>query len=239
MDDEFRFSKNKKERIMNFTSFQKKGGTLFACFIIALVTMLSFPADALAKGGKGGSRSSSRSSSKSKPSSRSNTSAKSTKNSNKSWGSSKKSTASKQKTTADKKLHDRAKAQGTQFKDRKSATTAFAAKKGPELKKANPVTFASQPATRPSYVPQNTTVGGNTYNVSYNQSRGGYGYMDALGMFVMYDIMTNRSFVDGQMRSSGYAYGPAPHNNGGMVIISVLLSLVVVVVVFLVLMSKV
>jgi len=214
---------------MNFTKFQKNGSTLFACFILALVTMLSFPADALAKGGKGGSRSSSRSSSKSKPSSRSNSSAKSTKNSNKSWGSSKKTTAQKNKTAADKKLHDRAKSQGTQFKDRKSATTAFAAKKGPELKKSNPVTFATQPTTRPSYVPQNTTVGGNTYNVSYNQGHGGYGYTDALGMFIMYDIMTNRSFVDNQMRSSGYAYGPAPRNNGGAVLIGLLVGVVLIV----------
>lgn len=213
---------------MNFTRFQKNSSTLFACFILALVTMMSFPADVLAKGGKGGSRSSSRSSSRSKPSTRSNTNAKSTKNSNKSWGSSKKTTAQKSKTTADKKLHDRAKSQGTQFKDRKSATTSFAAKKGPELKKSNPVTFATKPTTRPSYVPQNTMVGGNTYNISYNQGRGGYGYMDTLGMFIMYDIMTNRSFVDNQMRSSGYAYGPAPRNSGSA-LIGVLIGLVFIV----------
>lgn len=60
-----------------------------------------------------------------------------------------------------------------------------------EFKKANetkyPTKFASEPASRPSYIPS-------SYNgapVTYNAGMGGYGYTNALGQFMLYDALTD------------------------------------------------
>ncbi len=57
-----------------------------------------------------------------------------------------------------------------------------------------PTTFASQPATRPAYVPQTTTYQGQQRNIEYNQQAGGYGFMNGLGQFMIYDAITDMAF---------------------------------------------
>jgi hypothetical protein len=54
-----------------------------------------------------------------------------------------------------------------------------------------PTKFATPPATRPSYVPPTTTYQGQQREIVYNQSVGGYGFMDGLGQFMIYDAITD------------------------------------------------
>lgn len=222
---------------MKLVGMNKRNPSLFLCLIIAFVATISFPADAFGqRGGRsGGFRSSPSRSAPAKPSrSKSATASKNQSrsdkatptNNGKSWGSSKSATPNKQaaaakkrQTAADRALHDRAKKQGTHFQSRQQATEAFTKTKGPKLRQKHPVTFDKEPATRPSYIPQTHTAGGTTYNVTYNQDRGGFGYTDALGMFILYDVMTNDSFVNNQMKSSGYAYGPPPKSGVNVAIV--------------------
>ena len=51
--------------------------------------------------------------------------------------------------------------------------------------------FDAEPASRPTYIPQNYNDGGTTRNVYYNYNSGGYGYMNALGTFILYDALTH------------------------------------------------
>tara|TARA_B100001778_G_scaffold334986_1_gene350480 strand:+ start:32616 stop:33341 length:726 start_codon:yes stop_codon:yes gene_type:complete len=222
---------------MSFFTTQRKAPTLFWCMVIAFIALMAFPADAFGQRSRSrssGSRSSykqpSRNKSASQNRSRTNKQARPSQknNSSKSWGSSNKSKSTKA-TKADRALHDRAKKQGTHFQNRQQATAAFATKKGPELRAKNPVRFDSKPATRPSYIPQTYSSGGNTYNISYNPGYGGYGYMNALGTWVMYDIMWNQAFVNNQMRTYGYAYGPAPSAGPGAgMVLGIIVGVVVI-----------
>lgn len=114
-------------------------------------------------------------------------------------------------TAADKKLADKAKKQGTSFKDRKAATSNFKEK----YSKQYTSKYATKPATRPSHIPQSTTVDGKTYNVTYNQQYGGYGYMGPLGTWIMYDMFTDAIMMNMMMRQHGYYH---PGMNSGTVV---------------------
>ena len=54
--------------------------------------------------------------------------------------------------------------------------------------------FAAEPASRPTYIPQSYSDGGVTRNVYYNYNSGGYGYMNALGTFILYDALTHAAY---------------------------------------------
>lgn len=54
-----------------------------------------------------------------------------------------------------------------------------------------PTKFTTPPATRPSYIPPTTTYNGQPREIVYNQSYGGYGFMDGLGQFMIYDAITD------------------------------------------------
>ncbi len=115
---------------------------------------------------------------------------------------------------ADKALYEKAKRNGTSYKTRGEATKSFKSKmtsqKRADGQSKYSSKYTSKPANRPSHVPASTMSGGNTYNISYNQGYGGYGYMGALGAWVMYDAMSDRVMVNSMMRNQGYHYGAAP-----------------------------
>ena len=95
------------------------------------------------------------------------------------------------------------------FKSRESALNDFREKN----KQKYTSKYATKPATRPEHIPQTTTAGGTTYNISYNQNHGGYGYYNALGAFIIYDAMTDvaqASYFNSAMQNQGYYYGPTP-----------------------------
>ena len=79
-----------------------------------------------------------------------------------------------------------------------------------------PSKYASRPATRPSHVPQSTSVGGNTYNISYNAGRGGYGYMGVGGTWMMYNAMADAVMMGTLMSRGGYVYGPRYYQPAAM-----------------------
>lgn len=126
------------------------------------------------------------------------------------WGSSKKKAGkSKKATRADAKAYEKAKASGKAFKDRKGAMNKFSS--DPANQKKYTSKYASKPATRPGHIPQTYSSGGNTYNISYNQAHGGYGHMDAVGTFILYNSMADmamRPYYDRQMAMAGYHVGP-------------------------------
>lgn len=52
--------------------------------------------------------------------------------------------------------------------------------------------FDREPTRRPDYIPQGRTERDGSYRpVYYDQQRGGYGYWDALGTFIIYDALTD------------------------------------------------
>ena len=104
----------------------------------------------------------------------------------------------------DKAAFDKAKKSGTAFKSRKAAATDFKAKNAGKY----PSKYGSKPATRPTHIPQTTSVGGNTYNISYNAGHGGYGYMGVGGAWMAYSVMADVAMTSMLMSRSGYVYGP-------------------------------
>jgi hypothetical protein len=174
-----------------------------ALLALALVFSSSPSLDAATIGGRssGGSSSSSggRSSSstpKSSPSPSWGSSSKSTPSapsSGSSWGSSSKSTppATIPKTSTDSALSQKKSANSSNsssfgsFNDTKVAS---------QKTYSNPTSkFSSEPASRPEYIPPTYRNGNTSYNIVYNRGYGGYGYYDALGTFILYDALTDRS----------------------------------------------
>lgn len=127
-----------------------------------------------------------------------------------SWGSKSTSTKSTSALTpAQQKArteYAKAKASGKAFTSREAAVKDFKAKNADKY----PSTFAKKPETRPDYIPEKTTVGGNTYNVTYNQDRGGYGYMNSLGTWVMFDALADAATMSMLMDRQNYYIGSAP-----------------------------
>ncbi len=71
-------------------------------------------------------------------------------------------------------------------------------------------TFSSEPASRPSYIPQSTVVNGNTYNIYYDQSHGGYGYWSN-GAWTAYSVMRDAVMLNALMHQHNYYYDGAPY----------------------------
>lgn len=188
--------------------FFKNVSLLFALIVTGSMLIYDIPVVnnitptemAYAKSFGGGSRSfggSSRSFSSSKSSS-SWGSKSSSKPSNSGWGSSKKSApvttnrekaaAVSSKSTVDNKLAAKAKSNGTLFKSKETALLSF--KNDPKMQSKYTGKYSSQPATRPKHIPEKYTDGqGNTYNVTYNQDKGGYGYQSSSG-WIGFDPMS-------------------------------------------------
>lgn len=211
--------------------------------LLAIVLMASVSdvvsGNAFARGGRSRpSRSSpsrsrpSRSPSKSKPSSSRSTRAKST------TSKRTKSTVPK-RSAADQKAYNKAKASGTAFSSRSAATSNFKSKHADKYKS----TYATKPATRPSHVPESTKVGGTTYNVTYNQQHGGYGYMGPSGSWMMYDAMTDVVVLSMLMRQNDYYYDAGPlgepgARRGGLIVFFVGVGVLTVIVVAAVIINK-
>lgn len=96
----------------------------------------------------------------------------------------------------------RARTQGTIFNSRADAERAF------ERDYANrfPSTFPREPNTRPSHIPQSTTVDGRSYDVTYNPRYRGYGYMRD-GGWVAYNTFRDVALLSMLMGQHGYVYG--------------------------------
>lgn len=147
--------------------------------------------------------------------------------------STKKAGKSKKATKADQKAYDKAKANGTAFKTRDAASADFKKKNAAKYGS----TYTSQPSTRPGHIPATYAgAGGTTYNISYNQGYGGYGYMGVGGSWIMYNAMQDAAmsgYYNQQMASAGYMYGPRPvvGMGGGVIVMFILVGIAAIVVV--------
>ncbi|HNY27963.1 MAG TPA: hypothetical protein PLA90_16515 [Candidatus Sumerlaeota bacterium] len=103
---------------------------------------------------------------------------------------------------ADQATLMKAKTQGTVFKNKTEAQQAFAS--SPEIKAKYPATFQAEPAVRPNYIPQSTSLNGMSYPVTYNAFQGGYGFMGPLGAWIMYDALSDAAMRDNLMRQNNY-----------------------------------
>ena len=97
---------------------------------------------------------------------------------------------------------------GTTFKTRESAIADFKAKKGSTYTSK----YVTEPTTRPRHIPQQYQEGGQSYNITYNSGYGGYGYMNTLGTFMLYDIMTDNANLNRTMTRDNYYVGLAPRS---------------------------
>ena len=138
----------------------------------------------------------------------------------KTWGGSKPSTPTtttapksstqivRDKQIADQKMkYDSAKATGKAFPSKDAAIEDWKKKNTGKYESK----FTTEPSVKPSYIP-NTYTGSNGYSapISYNQQYGGYGYMDALGTFILWDALTDIAFQDNQIQQAGYYIGNPP-----------------------------
>lgn len=116
-------------------------------------------------------------------------------------GTSKRSTAKPKRSPAQQKSFEQASKNGTVFKSKSAAQSAFKKKNAGKYGSK----YATKPATRPSHVPQTTSVGGSNVNISFNASHGGYGYMHpTLGTFMMYNAMSDAIMMQSLMRRNHY-----------------------------------
>ncbi|HET7838761.1 MAG TPA: hypothetical protein VFL04_03295 [Rectinemataceae bacterium] len=109
--------------------------------------------------------------------------------------------------SAQRSLYDSARSGGTLFSSKAQAAQAFRTSYGSRYGSS----FATEPQTRPDYIPSRTYVGGQAVNIVYNQGLGGYGYYNPmLGSWMLYDALADAAMLDILMGRHNYYYGPAP-----------------------------
>lgn len=190
---------------------------LWAGLVLAFTVLIAAPGDAWGKPRSSSSRSrpSARRSAPSKPRAASKQKAskrvKSGSSSNKGFGKSTKkagkSKSKKKASKADAAAYNKAKSSGKAHPNRKAAAADFKKKNASKYGSK----YTSKPTRRPSHIPQNTMVNGTSTTIIYNQGGGGYGYMNSLGTFMLYNAMADvamRPYYDRQMMNSGYIIGP-------------------------------
>ena len=214
----------------------------FILLLIIACSMLYLPSTF----GKGGSSRSS-SSFSSRSSSSSSFRSWGSRPSSSSWGTSRpqKSTSSSfnsSRNSAKSVAVSRAAERGTLFKSKSQAQSAFKQKFGSQYKQT-PKPNTPEPAKRPDYIPKQTTVGGKTVNVTYNQNVGGYGYWSGggpgLGAFLLYDAMSDAVMMNTLMHRHNYVVGapPGTHSVLALKIVAWLVSLIIITISFFVIFS--
>lgn len=143
-------------------------------------------------------------------------------------------TSKPKRSAADQKLYSKAAANGTAFKSKSTATKDFANKYEKQYTQ-KPTPGNPAPSKRPDHIPETTSVGGKTYNVTYNVNQGGYGYWSGgpgIGTWMMYDAMSDAVMMSVLMQRHQYSYDEPRFSGGGfakfMPIIGLLVILVIV-----------
>jgi hypothetical protein len=67
--------------------------------------------------------------------------------------------------------------------------------------------FDKEPTARPAYIPNSyrDTRTGSTYNVTYNSNTGGYGYWNALGVFILIDALSDAANTHANTTNNYYS----------------------------------
>ena len=121
-------------------------------------------------------------------------------------GSRSSSRARKAGSTTDRAAYQKAKAAGTTYRTRPDAQKAFMSKHGSQFGSK----YGTQPAKRPSHIPQSTQVSGKAVPVTYNTQRGGYGYQVPGSGWMMYSVTRDVAMMSLLMNRHSYHYGAAP-----------------------------
>lgn len=109
--------------------------------------------------------------------------------------------------SAQRGLYDSARRNGSLFSSKAEASQAFKSR----YAKDYATNFAAEPSVRPSYIPSSALVGGQNFNIVYNQGLGGYGYFNsALGTWMLFDALADAAALDRAMSGRGYYWGAAP-----------------------------
>lgn len=111
------------------------------------------------------------------------------------------------KSQTDMRVYEKAKSNGKAFTNKESAVNDFKTKNAGKLTGK----YDKEPAKRPDHIPQTTKgADGNTYNITYNQAGGGYGYTNSLGAFILYDAISDAAMMSTMMNRQGYYVGAPP-----------------------------
>lgn len=130
--------------------------------------------------------------------------------------------------TARRSVYDTARRSGTLYSTKAEAQAAFSSRYASQYGS----TFQSEPASRPTWIPQSTLVGGQSVNVIYNPGLGGYGYLHpTLGTWMLYNAMSDAIMVDTLMNHHNYYYGAPVYMSHGQSWINFALFLLVAIVV--------
>ncbi len=105
-------------------------------------------------------------------------------------------------------MAQKAKASGTSFSSREDAVGDFRSRYGSTYTSSFPV----EPPTRPSYIPQSAVMDGQTVNIYYNPSYGGYGYVRN-GAWRAYDALADAVVLDALLHQHNYYYGQSYYGN--------------------------
>ena len=109
--------------------------------------------------------------------------------------------------SAQRGLYDSARMSGTLFSSKAEAAQSFKSRYAKDYSSS----FASEPVSRPTYIPSSTIVGGRSVNIVYDRGLGGYGYYNpGLGTWLLYDALADSAMNDGIMYNRGYYWGGAP-----------------------------
>lgn len=100
--------------------------------------------------------------------------------------------------------------QGTAFKTKEEAVTAFKTKHANDYN----TKFSSEPSKRPDYIPMTTQIGGREVPVQYDSRQGGYGFLDTNGKWRTYEVIRDVAMLGLLMHRDNYAYGPPPGYGG-------------------------
>lgn len=182
----------------------KKSKKLVMVLLVILAFVFAGVSETLGRGGRsggGGSRSFSRKSSpvrKSFPVRKSSPLKKTVKKKT----SAKRVATTSKRTETQQKSFEAAKKNGTAFKSKSEATSAFKSKNATKYTSK----YATKPSTRPSHVPQTTMVNGTSCTINYNSMHGGYGYTNSFGAFIIYNAMADAIMVNTLMSRNNYYY---------------------------------
>ena len=126
---------------------------------------------------------------------------------------------------AQRSVYDSARRNGTLFSSKTEAAQSFRSAQGGNYGSR----FASEPSSRPAWIPGSTLAAGRSVSVLYNPALGGYGYVDPLlGRWVIYDALADAAMLELLMGRHGYWWGAPPlyvSHGGGFVGLSIALFL--------------
>lgn len=138
-------------------------------------------------------------------------------------------TSTRPTSKVDKQRYESAAKSGKAFTTREAAVADF------KTKNASTYTskYASEPGTRPDYIPRTYQYQGQRREVLYDQRYGGYGYWSGgsmgVGQFLIYDALADAAMTNTLMSRHNYYVGQPPARIGFWGVLGIFACVIVVV----------